>query len=159
MIQRLRQGILYAFCMVFASVALGVVFNAMRTGGIPFVGDWSPKAVTEIHAGDLEIIHLDDAFRLFIGEKALFIDARGPGDFSSGHIPGSVNIPPEAASEHADEIRAMLKTGKALIAYCYDTDCPLGADLVKKLKELGIGPVKVLPEGWAGWMDKGYPDE
>jgi rhodanese-related sulfurtransferase len=158
-IQRIRQGVIYAFWMVAAAVALGAVFNTMRPGGIPFVGDWSPKAVTEIHAVDLEVIHLDDAFRLLVQGKALFIDARGPGDFSGGHIPGSVNIPVEKAAEHLDEVRTMLKTGKTVIAYCSDVNCPLGADLAKDLRNQGIGPVKVMPEGWEGWMDKGYPYE
>ena len=157
--QRLRQGLLYAFIMVALASVIGAVFNLLRHSGIPFVGDWSPKAVTNLHAGDLSIIHLDDAFGRFSREKALFIDAREPGAYTGGHIPGSVNIPPEAAAGHLDEVRSMLKTGKTLIAYCHDIDCPLGTELVKKLRELGAGPIKVMPEGWMGWMDKGYPYE
>jgi len=158
-IQRIRQGVVYAFCMVVAAVSLGAVFNIARPGGIPFIGDWSPKAVTQTHAGDLELIAIDEAFGLFAKENALFVDAREPGDFAGGHIPGSVNIPAEKAAEHLEEVRAMLKTGKTVIAYCYDVHCPLGADLVKDLMSRGVGPVKVMPEGWLGWMDRGYPYE
>jgi rhodanese-related sulfurtransferase len=131
----------------------------VRPAGIPFVGDWSPKAVTQIHAGDLEVIHLGDAFELFSRDQALFIDAREPAAYNGGHIPGSVNITPEQASERIEEVHTMLKSGKVLIAYCYDVDCPLGAELVKKLQELGTGPIKVMPEGWTGWLDRGYPYE
>jgi len=159
MMQRIRQGIIHAFWMVAMAALIGAVFNMVRTAGIPMVGDWSPKAVTEIHAGDLEVIGLGDAVELFEKGNALFIDAREPGDFSGGHITGAVNIPVEKAAEHLDEVRAMLKTGKTLIAYCHDVNCPLGADLVKDLRNQGIGPIKVMPEGWVGWMDKGYPYE
>jgi rhodanese-related sulfurtransferase len=159
MTQRIKQGVLYAFWMVVAAVVVGAVFNLARPGGIPFVGDWSPKAVTKLHAGDLEVIHLDEAFAVFSKGQALFIDAREPGAYTGGHMPNSVNITPEQAVERLEEVRTMLKTGKTLIAYCYDVDCPLGAELVKKLQELGAGPVKVMPEGWMGWMDKGYPYE
>jgi len=157
--QRIKQGVLYAFWMVAAAVVVGAVFNLARPSGIPFVGDWSPKAVTKIHAGDMEIIGPGNAFELFEKGQALFIDAREPGDFSGGHIQGAMNIPLESAAEHLDEVRALLKTGKTLIAYCHDVDCPLSADLVKDLRNQGIGPIKVMPEGWVGWMDRGYPHE
>ncbi len=157
--KRIRQGFLYAFWIVAAAVVIGAVFNLARPGGIPFVGDWSPKAITKIHAGDMEVIGPGDAFELFEKGQALFIDAREQGDFSGGHIPGAVNIPVESAAEHLDEVRAMLKTGKTVIAYCHDVDCPLSADLVKDLGNQGIGPVKVMPEGWVGWVDRGYPHE
>lgn len=157
--RRFQDALISGTVMVFLALALGSVFNLARPGKIPFAGDWSPQAVVEIHAGDLNVIHLDDAFKLFAEEKALFIDARSPGEFSAGHIPGSVNIPAEAAAEHLSEVRALAETGKVLIAYCYDVDCPLGADLARKFKELGVSPIEVMPEGWTGWMDKGYPYE
>jgi rhodanese-related sulfurtransferase len=145
--------------MVATAIVLGVLFNLVRPAGIPFMGDWTPRAITKLHDGDLEVIHLDDAFGLYAQRKALFIDAREPGAFTGGHIPSSVNIPPGAAAEHLDEIRTMLKTGKKVISYCHDVDCPLSAELVRKLMELGVNSVKVMPEGWMGWMDKGYPYE
>jgi rhodanese-related sulfurtransferase len=157
--QRIKQGVLYAFWMVVAAVVVGVIFNLARPGGIPFAGDWSPRALTKLHAGDLSVIHLDEAFEVFSKGQALFIDAREPGAYTGGHLPNSVNITPEQAAEHLDEIRAMLKTGKTLIAYCHDIDCPLSAELVRKLHEHGVSPVKVMPEGWVGWMDKRYPYE
>jgi len=155
----MRQAVMYALWMVAAAVVVGAVFNAARPGGIPFVGDWSAEAVTRIHAGGLEVIGPDEAYELFAAEKALFIDAREPGDYAGGHIPGSVNIPLEKAAEHLEDVRAMLRTGKTLIAYCYDVDCPLGADLVKDLRGQGVGPVRVMHEGWVGWLDRGYPHE
>lgn len=155
----MKRAIVSAVGMVLAAAMIASVFNAVRPSGIPFVGDWSPKAVTQIHAGDLEVIHLGDAFELFSRDQALFIDAREPGAYNGGHIPGSVNITPEQASERIEEVHTMLKSGKVLIAYCYDVDCPLGAELVKKLQELGTGPIKVMPEGWTGWLDRGYPYE
>lgn len=157
--QRMKQGVRYAFWMVAAAVVVGAVFNLARPGGIPFVGDWGPRAVTGIHAGDLEVISLDDAFALFSRGQALFIDAREPGAYADGHIPDSVNITPTQAAGRLDEVRAMLKTGKTLIAYCHDVDCPLSAELARRLQELGVRAVKVMPEGWVGWMDRGYPYE
>lgn len=156
---RIKQGVRYALWMVAAAVVIGTVFNLVRPGGIPFVGDWSPRAVTGIHAGGLELIPLDEAFGDLSQGRALFIDARDPGAYAGGHIPDSVNITPEQAAERLDEVRAMLKTGKTLIAYCHDVDCPLSAELARKLQDLGVRSVKVMPEGWVGWMDRGYPYE
>jgi len=159
MLPRLRKGLLSAFMMVVLASVTGAAFNLLRPSGIPFVGDWYPKAVTELHAGGLKVIGLDDAFALFSRGQALFIDAREPGAYTGGHIPDSVNIAPEQAAERLDEVSAMLKTGKTLIAYCHDVDCPLSAELARRLQKLGVSSVKVMPEGWVGWMDRGYPYE
>ena len=155
----MKSALVSAAALLVAAGAIGMAFNALRPSGIPFAGDWSPRAVIEIHAGDLEVISVEDAFALMSQEKAVFLDARDHGSFSSGHIPGSVNISPEEAVRRQDEVRTLLKSGRTLIAYCYDVSCPLGSDLVKNLRDLGVGPIKVMPEGWAGWMDRGYPYE
>jgi rhodanese-related sulfurtransferase len=89
----------------------------------------------------------------------MFLDARDQGAFHAGHLPHSVNMTPEQAADRHEEVRTMLKTGKTVIAYCYDVDCPLGADLARELRVLGVGPVRVMPEGWTGWLDRGYPHE
>ncbi|HNS91072.1 MAG TPA: rhodanese-like domain-containing protein [Deltaproteobacteria bacterium] len=159
MMERIRQGMVHAFWMVSLAVIIGTVFNMVRPAGIPFVGDWSPQAVTELYAGDLEIITIDDAFALLSKEQALFLDARDKEAFDAGHLPNSVNMTPDQAADRYEEVRTMLKAGKTVIAYCYDVDCPLGADLVRDLRDLGVGPVKVMPEGWTGWLDRGYPYE
>lgn len=157
--EKMKNALVSAVTLLVAASAIGMVFNALRPAGIPFAGDWSPRAVIKIHAGDLEIIHIEDAFALMTQKKALFIDARDRDSFASGHIPDSVNISPDEAVQRQDEVRALLKSGRTLIAYCYDVDCPLGSDLAKRLGSLGIGPIKVMPEGWTGWMDRGYPFE
>ena len=50
-----------AVIVVFAAVvAIGV--NRVRPGGIPLVGDWSPKAqLAELHGGEEAAISLDEA--------------------------------------------------------------------------------------------------
>jgi len=156
---RIRQGVIQAFWMAALAAVIGVVFNLVRPAGIPFVGDWSPQAVTRLHAGDLEVIHVDDAFALLSQGRALFLDAREEAAFAAGHIPGALNIPPGKAAGMLGQVRAMLATGKTVIAYCYDVDCPLAADVVKELGKLGASPIKVMPEGWTGWLDRGYPYE
>lgn len=157
--ERLRQGILIAVVMVLGAVVIAMAVNHLRPSGIPLVGDWSPKAVTRLHAGDLEVIGPDDAFALFSRGQALFIDAREPGEFTGGHIPSSVNITPGEAASRLEEVRSLLGTGKTVIVYCNDVDCPKSAELAKNLRDLGAGPVRVMSEGWAGWMDRGYPYE
>jgi rhodanese-related sulfurtransferase len=143
--------------MTVVAALAGMVFNAAGPGGIPFVGDWSPRVVTELHAGDLEVISVDDAYRSFSTGGAVFLDARDPGAFAAGHVPGSLNVSPEQAPERLGELRSLIARGRGVIAYCYDVNCPQAAELARKLRELGAGPVKVMPEGWTGWMDRGLP--
>jgi rhodanese-related sulfurtransferase len=156
---RLRQGLLYAFGMVVLAIAMGSAFNMLRPAGIPFVGTWDPSAVSSLLTADLPSVSLEQAGRLFLEKKAVFIDARPSSDYRSGHIPGALNAPPDDLAAHLHEIRTILKTGKIMIVYCTGLDCPLSAYLVRRLRSLGMTEVKVCPEGWAGWNDAGHPVE
>jgi rhodanese-related sulfurtransferase len=157
--ENVSKGLLQAFWIAAASAALAVLFNLVRPGGIPLAGDRGQDATTGQPAGSLQVIGPEEAFALFSKGQALFLDARDPGAFSAGHIPSAVNVTPEIADLHLDEIRAMLKAHGTVIAYCHDEACPKASSLVSRLEGLGLRPVRLMSAGWAGWIDRGYPYE
>lgn len=48
-----------------------------------------------------------------VTDGAVIVDVRSAGEFASGHIPGSINIPLEELSFRADELK-----GKNVITCC-----------------------------------------
>ncbi len=50
-------------------------------------------------------------------------------------------------------------SGKDLVIYCSGPGCPLSNELADALAGHGIKNVKVLPDGWAGWYEAGFPIE
>jgi len=148
-----------AAAIACAAVAFGLLFNAIRPSGIPLVGDWSARALTELNAGDVKSVNADEAFDLYSRGQALFVDARDPASYRGGHLPGAVNIGPDDVDERPEEVRTLLGNGRVLIAYCHDVDCPLATKIARRLHDLGARRIVVLPEGWAGWLDRGFPHE
>jgi phage shock protein E len=47
-------------------------------------------------------------YKKMVSEGAVVVDVRSAGEFASGHIPGSVNIPLEELSFRADELESKM---------------------------------------------------
>ncbi len=78
------------------------------------------------------------------------IDARSPGEYSSQHIPGAVNLPYDELDEH----KALLpsKKDKPIVIYCRSGK--RAGILGKDLKALGYSEVHVLPREQIFWNDE-----
>jgi rhodanese-related sulfurtransferase len=83
------------------------------------------------------------------------VEALGPSFFSTGHIPGAVNIPPHRVTELAP----VLLPEKAAPIVVYGAQRYWdGADVVvRRLAVLGYLDVSRYLEGKAGWAEAGLP--
>lgn len=52
--------------------------------------------------------------RQLVEEGAYLLDVRSPGEYSGGHLQGSLNIPVQKLAERADE----LDTSRSVVVYC-----------------------------------------
>ena len=77
-------------------------------------------------------------------------------EFAEAHIPGAVNIP---LDELTPETTAQLDRGRAVITYCYDTQCDMSPRAAWRLESLGFGSVYHYAPGKADWMGAGMPIE
>lgn len=87
--------------------------------------------------------------------EARVIDVRTPGEFASGHIPGSYNVPLPDLGEHRDEITAGAAGPVVLV-------CRSGrrAEAAReRLDAAGLVDVQVLAGGVDGWHAAGAPLE
>jgi rhodanese-related sulfurtransferase len=88
----------------------------------------------------------------------IFIDCRPPDEFQAGHVSGALSMPsnqqlPAAALE-------LLRSAQTIIAYCDAIGgCESSQRLAARLRELGMGDVRILRDGLPAWVRSGYPAE
>lgn len=88
------------------------------------------------------------------GEKLVFIDLRPAKEFQQTRLPGARSIP---IAEIANRFNEIPKTGRVIL-YCdckpYDV-----ADRAVFLEYRGYRNIFIMPEGYSGWVQRGYPIE
>ncbi len=91
--------------------------------------------------------------RLASRDAPLVIDVRTPDEYSSGHVPGAVNMPVPTVTKHLDEIRE----APEVVLYCNDTQFTRMAEqLLLKSKVKGFSH---LEGGLTAWREGGLPLE
>ena len=89
------------------------------------------------------------------GPDFILIDVRSPEAYSSGHVPGAINIP------HAKIIgsrMAQYAPGTLFVVYCSGPHCNGAERGAIRLARLGL-PVKLMVGGMTGWLDEGFAVE
>jgi rhodanese-related sulfurtransferase len=88
------------------------------------------------------------------GEKISFIDMRPLQEFQRDRLPGARSLP---TTEVASRFNEIPKSGRVVL-YCA---CPVAdiADRAVFLEYRGFRNIFVMPEGYAGWVKRGYPVE
>ena len=111
-----------------------------------------PEDITEPMA-----INMEFAKYLFDAKYAIFIDARDPEDYNSGHIQNSINIPFDYYEDY-EEVIDSLDTAAVYVIYCSGDECSLSMDLADYLfNELLFEKVLIFEGGWPQWRDAEYP--
>ena len=89
--------------------------------------------------------------------SAVFIDARDPEDYESGHIQNAINIPYDYYEDYEDVINGLDDAGIYII-YCSGEECSLSIDLADYLyNEKLIDKLLIFEGGWPQWRDAEYP--
>lgn len=157
------KNIWSAFLQMGAILALAcaaaLAVNHFRSGGLPLVGDWSPKGQmsTLRTAAENPLISLEEARALFLTGGAVFVDARPPEAYETGHIRGAVNLPAEDFDQYFDQTMADIAPDTLLVAYCDGDACDLSRELAFQLSAKGYSHVQVLLNGWTVWLDAKLP--
>jgi rhodanese-related sulfurtransferase len=82
------------------------------------------------------------------------LDVRPPEEYAAGHVPGAVNISPDALREQI----ANLEAGREVIAYCRGPYCTFSFEAVAALREQGFIAHR-LETGFPEWKQSGHPVE
>ena len=82
------------------------------------------------------------------------LDTRPADEYAAGHLPGALNIPPEALETRLAE----LDPGQEIVAYCRGPYCVLSFEAVAELRKRGFR-VRRLEDGMPEWKAAGLPVE
>ena len=103
------------------------------------------------------MVNLEFSKYHFDAGSAVFIDARDPEDYESGHIQNAINIPYDYYEDYEDVINVLDDAGIYII-YCSGEECSLSIDLADHLfNEKLIDKLLIFDGGWPEWRDAGYP--
>jgi rhodanese-related sulfurtransferase len=86
------------------------------------------------------------------GEKVQFVDLRPEAEFRKSRLPGARSIPIDQMAKRFAEVP---RTGRVVL-YC---DCrpAFVADRAIFLEYRGYKNIFVMPEGYSGWVKRGFP--
>lgn len=82
----------------------------------------------------------------------VLVDARSPGHFAEGHVPGAINIPHGKIIESR---MARWPVPTLFVVYCAGPHCNGAARAAVRLAQLRR-PVKLMAGGITGWLDEGF---
>jgi TolB-like protein/rhodanese-related sulfurtransferase len=98
------------------------------------------------------------------GAKALFdrgvvfIDARGSGPYSRGHIPNAINLHTNRDLTN-EALSELVGLDEEVVFYCGGEDCPLSAYACAKALVWGYTKVYYFAAGYPAWKKADYPIE
>jgi hydroxyacylglutathione hydrolase len=96
---------------------------------------------------------LDDVVKQFGTNDVTVLDVRGEGEWRSGHLPGSLNVPLGSLDERIGEIRR----DRPVIVHCQTgARAAMAASLLKGRE---FADVRWFPGGFAEWHAAGEPEE
>lgn len=133
-----RRVSVWSLCVsVLAAVVLGGCSDNVSDRDIEFVELPLVKAASE-KPGSTKII-----------------DARSPGEFAAGHIPGATNLQLPQVSDRKDSIDPALARYSLLVVYGNDPGSGVARAMVKRFIRSGAGDVKMFAGGLAEWTRAG----
>jgi rhodanese-related sulfurtransferase len=113
----------------------------------------SPTVSTPVSV-PLEISVEELATRLNGSNPPAVAEILGPQHFTSGHLPGAINLPLEGFGENA--VRALPNKSADIVVYCASATCQNSDIAARKLQALGYVNVRVFKGGKAAWQDAGH---
>jgi rhodanese-related sulfurtransferase len=112
-----------------------------------------PMPVQKPTADAATRVSIDDAWKLYQQDKAVFVDVRSKDSFDKGHIKGALSIPGSQLIRRFREI----PPGKMIITYCACTAEQSSGRAVVELNAHGVKNTAALVGGIQGWEAKGHP--
>jgi len=92
------------------------------------------------------------------GDDFVLIDALAPIVYAHSHLPGAVNMPPNAV-EPIRCARRMPSLETEIVVYCSNPKCEDSLETAQKLRELGYMNVRHYAGGKDEWKKLGLPLE
>ncbi len=157
-----RQDLIWAAFILSLAVLIGLVqqwplVRQSWEGQLPTVLSQARQQRRQQEFQGVKTVSLAQAHALFQGGKALFIDARPPGEYAEIHVPQALNITPEMLKQRGAASLAGIAKNREIVVYCSQASCNLSLEVAEKLQALGFSRVLAFMGGWRAWNEAGYP--
>lgn len=140
-------------------MACGVLVNLVRPDPIPWREDWSHRVETKARALGLRVADLAQA-RAILDEGMYFIfDARAPGVYEEGHLPGALSLPSESFEESIGQYIDMLIPEQEIMVYCSGLACDESLRVCEAFLAQGYTNLVLFTGGYEAWQVDGLPTE
>jgi rhodanese-related sulfurtransferase len=154
---RLRVMVRQGVGILLLAGILAVLANAARPQSLPL---FAPPLWKQETDASQQAVSIEEAERLFVYKKAVFIDARSPELYAASHIQGARNIPEDSGENFLKEKLADLPEDSILIVYCDNGTSAVSRSLAEKLALTEKArKVRVLARGWDLWVANELPIE
>jgi rhodanese-related sulfurtransferase len=157
-----RRELAWVVGLIGLAVILGLLSHwslvqASFKGDLTSLLDQKRQERREVQFQGVRTLDLAQAYQIWEGKQALFVDARKAEEYQELHVQGAVNVPPETWAElPASELMKLPKT-QELVIYCSQESCDDALKLAKKLREAGFSRVMAFTGGFRAWDEAGYP--
>lgn len=166
--------------MAIVGACFGFAINQCRDNPLPLVYAGKAERIQQVvstisekickadlpekdAARDAPVVQYLDlaAFRQFVDEKGVVLDARPKIFYRSGHIPSAVSFPREDFETTYDKHRLLLEKNKAqpIAVYCSNSGCEDSQLVADALLKLAYRNVYVFKGGWSEWDGAHLPEE
>ncbi len=142
------------------SCACGLLFNAFSPNGINVLENpWSRKAVANNQSAEdpIAFVSFERACQFIENREGVVLDARNPGEYGEGHIPGAKLLFFYNINEYYPKLEEQLRSAPSILTYCNDVNCEDSEFLANELVNLGHMPVLVYKGGMADWINNQMP--
>lgn len=154
--------------IVIVAALFGGLNNLVNPNKVPWVGNW-PSANADsdstwqslsYEAGDPPVLRMAEAFDRYASKDYVFLDAREPEEYQTGHIIGALSLPYDYFDEYKDSVLPNLATDAKIVTYCSGSECESSLYLARLLvQEHGYKNVEIFFGGWAQWSKHKLPIE
>jgi rhodanese-related sulfurtransferase len=137
------------------TLAAGLAANRINPRGIPWrllFLTWAPGP------NPAERVPAEDAYLQMMDQEILFIDVREEQAFGIDHISGATHMPFLELLRHPASLDS-LDRNRAYILYDFEAESRIPEMALNLMKTRGFRNASVLSEGFAGWLERGFPRE
>lgn len=150
-----RAIVLEAVAIVFIAIAAGLIANYLSPYRLPLFA--SEQDLKSSIPPEIERISLSEARKQLDKPGVIFLDARSPKAFATGHVKGALSLPVGKFDEMHTSLQEQMQAAKLLICYCDSTTCGLSHQLCEQLSAAGYSNIAVMPNGWDAWRQANHP--
>jgi len=161
------HALIGGIAVIIVAGIIGVAQNAVRSNPVKLVqnvattkadhsatnaadGETAEGEAPALGQGEVDLAGMQERWGSGL---SIILDARSPGEYAEGHIPGAINIPYESLAEHMETLAYEATPDQPVVTYCKGPKCDLSHQLATELRLLGYENVVVFKAGWEGWIE------